>query len=26
LMQWYADYLEELADMKVIQFKKVSSQ
>ncbi|MFV5390616.1 tyrosine-type recombinase/integrase [Acinetobacter towneri] len=25
LMQWYADYLEELADMKVIQFKKVSS-
>ena len=23
LMQWYADYLEELADMKVIQFKKV---
>ncbi|HZH88312.1 MAG TPA: site-specific integrase [Chitinophagaceae bacterium] len=24
LMQWYADYLEELADMKVIQFKKVN--
>ena len=24
LMQWYADYLEELADMKVIQFKKAN--